>query len=110
MVSAIETIIISKEFTDAPGARNVDEGTYSGEAFLTKILKPKFEQALKENFTILIDLDNTEGYATSFLEEAFGGLSRIYGADVVFNHLDFKSEDEPLLKDEINMYIKEANL
>ena len=110
MEATIETLIIAKDFTPAPGARNVDEGAYSGEEFLTKLLKPHFERALQEGFTILIDLDNTEGYATSFLEEAFGGLARIYGSQKVLENLEFKSEDEPLLIDEIKMYIQEANL
>jgi hypothetical protein len=110
MEATIETLIIAKEFTSAPGARNIDEGTYSGEEFLRQLLKPLFDKALEEDFTILVDLDNTEGYATSFLEEAFGGLSRIYGSQKVLDHLEFKSEDEPLLIDEIKMYIQEANL
>lgn len=110
MEATIETLIIAKEFTPAPGARNVDEGAYSGEEFLTQLLRPRFEKAIQEDFTILIDLDNTEGYATSFLEEAFGGLARIYGSQKVLDHLEFKSEDEPLLIDEIKMYIQEANL
>ncbi len=110
MEAVIETLIIAKDFTPAPGARNVDEGSYSGEEFLNKVLKPRFERALAEDFTILVDLDNTEGYATSFLEEALGGLARIYGPEKVLNHLDFRSEDEPLLIDEIKMYIQEANL
>jgi hypothetical protein len=110
MEAVIETLVISRVFTSAPGARNVEEGSYSGEEFLNKILKPHFEKALEKDFTILVDLDNTEGYATSFLEEAFGGLARIYGPEKVLNHLDFKSEDEPLLIDEIKMYIQEANL
>jgi hypothetical protein len=109
MEAVIEILNIAKEFTPAPGARNVDEGPYSGEEFLNKVLKPKFENALAEDFTILVDLDNTEGYATSFLEEAFGGLARMYGSEKVLNHLEFKSDDEPLLIDEIKMYIQEAN-
>ncbi len=108
MTATIEKIIISKDFIEAPGARNIDEGKHSGEAFLKKLLLPKFEKALKENTILLIDLDNTEGYATSFLEEAFGGLARIYGSEKVLSHIDLKTEDEPLLKDEIEMYILDA--
>jgi hypothetical protein len=58
---------------------------------------------------LLIDLDDAEGYATSFLEEAFGGLARKYGAKAVLELLSFKSEDEPLLVDEIILYINDAN-
>lgn len=104
-----DTITISKDFTEAPGSRNVEEGNFSGEAFLKSILRPRFEEAIKNEITLLIDLDNTEGYATSFLEEAFGGLARIHGSDKVLKTLQFKSVDEPLLIEEITLYIKKAN-
>jgi hypothetical protein len=101
-------IIIAEEFANTPGARNIDEGSFSGEEFLQKALLPAFKHALKEGQTILIDLDGAEGYATSFLEEAFGGLARIYEPNKVLEILEFKSFDEPLLEDEIKLYIKEA--
>ncbi len=108
MNTVAEILSIAKQFNSAPGARNVDEGDFSGEEFLKKLLIPAFEKAVKEDNILLIDLDNTEGYATSFLEEAFGGLARIYGIQKVLDHVDFKSEDEPLLIDEIKMYINDA--
>ena len=103
------TINIAKAFASTPGARNIVEGSYSGEEFLKNKLLPMFDQAIAEGSTLLIDLDNTEGYATSFLEEAFGGLARKYNSKKVLNVLQFKSDDEPLLIEEIGMYIKEAN-
>jgi STAS-like domain of unknown function (DUF4325) len=110
MAAVAEQIIISiaKDFTRTPGARNIDEGAYSGEEFLDKILLPKFLEAIKEKCVLFIDLDDTEGYATSFLEEAFGGLARKYDSQQVLDHIDFKSNDEPLLIEEIKLYIKEA--
>ncbi len=99
---------IAEHFANTPGSRNIDEGSYSGEEFLNTTLLPKFKQAIEDKCTILIDLDNTEGYATSFLEEAFGGLSRMYSAKIVLSTLEFKSLDEPLLVKEIITYIKEA--
>jgi hypothetical protein len=101
-------IKISEEFTETPGARNIEEGSFSGEEFLHKSLLPKFKQALKERCTILVDLDDTEGYATSFLEEAFGGLARLYSPKQVLAVLEFKTDDEPLLEEEIKSYIKDA--
>jgi hypothetical protein len=56
-----------------------------------------------------VDLDGTMGYATSFLEEAFGGLARKHPDEEVLNHLRFCSKDEPYLIDELTQYIKEAN-
>jgi hypothetical protein len=95
-------------FSDTPGSRNVDEGKYSGEKFLKDILLPKFEEAIHDQHNLFIDLDDAEGYATSFLEEAFGGLARIHPIDLVLSTLEFKSDDEPLLIEEIKSYIQQA--
>lgn len=104
------TIHIATDFARTPGSRNEEEGAFSGEEFLNNMLKPKFEQAEQEGAILLVDLDDTEGYATSFLEEAFGGLARIFTPKRVLKTLEFKSDDEPLLIDEIISYIKEATL
>lgn len=102
-------ISLAEQFANTPGARNIDEGEFSGEAFLHSCLLFHFKEALSHDGVLLIDLDNTEGYATSFLEEAFGGLARMFDAETVLNHIEFKSDDEPLLIEEIKTYIKEAN-
>ena len=100
---------VAKEFTDAPGPRNREQGDFSGEQFLDDLLRPRFKLALERNVILSIDLDGTEGYATSFLEAAFGGLSREFGAEKVIQHVEFKSEDEPFLIDEIKKYVREAS-
>ncbi len=102
-------ISLAEQFANTPGARNIDEGEFSGEAFLHSCILSHFKEALSNDSVLLIDLDNTEGYATSFLEEAFGGLARMFDAETVLNHIEFKSDDEPLLIEEIKTYIKEAN-
>jgi hypothetical protein len=99
---------VSKEFSETPGPRDRSEGAYSGEQFLEELLRPAFMKALAAKERLFIDLDGTEGYATSFLEAAFGGLARLYSAEQIFGVLEFKSEDEPYLLDEIKQYIKDA--
>lgn len=103
-------IKIATEFSDAVGARNINEGLFSGEEFLNKKLLDEYISAVNGNYKILIDLDDSEGYATSFLEEAFGGLARVYGSNEVLKVLVFKSNDEPLLIEEIKSYIRDANI
>jgi len=102
------TINIFEEFTDIPGARYDSEGQFSGKSFLETLLLPRFKEAVGLDAKLIINLDNGEGYATSFLEEAFGGLTRIFGTEQVLKHLEFISFDEPLLIEEIKNYILEA--
>jgi hypothetical protein len=99
---------IAREFSDAPGPRSREEGDFSGELFLDELLRPRFEEALRGNSKLLVDLDGAEGYATSFLEGAFGGLARLYDADIVLRTLQLKSDDEPHLPAEIKQYILDA--
>lgn len=103
------TIKISTDFSDTPGARHRDEGKYSGEEFREDMLEKDFLQAKENGEKLVIDLDGGYGYPTSFLEEAFGGLARIYPPKEVLDVLDFISNDEPSLIDDIKDYIKNAN-
>ena len=101
-------INICNDFTDTPGARYRSEGDFSGEEFRETILIPKYEEAVKSKQQLKIELDGGYGYATSFLEESFGGLARIYQIQEVLDTLLFVSEDEPSLIEEITEYIKNA--
>lgn len=97
-------IHIAEEFSDAPGARYYEDGDNSGQEFREKFLEKNFN-----NYEIIIiNLDDTEGYATSFLEEAFGGLARKFNKTEVLKKLEFISEDEPDLIEEIKEYINNA--
>jgi hypothetical protein len=42
----MEKIIIATEYTTSPGAREADEGNFSGHDFLEKFLLPKFKFVL----------------------------------------------------------------
>jgi len=98
------TISIAKDFTTTPGARYKTDGPFSGELFREKLLEPLFkDQTASEE--IVVDLDGTAGYATSFLEESFGGLARKFGKTRIRQRLKFKSEDDPSLIIEIEKYI-----
>ena len=60
---------------------------------------------------LLVDLDGTAGYGTSFLEEAFGGLVRVnrLSLGIVTKHLEIKSQEETYLMDDIAQYMKDAH-
>jgi STAS-like domain of unknown function (DUF4325) len=97
------TITIANDFSKSPGPRLKVEGAFSGEKFREEILTPKVAEALRDSKVLLIDLDGTAGYGTSFLEEAFGGLIRhdMYSYEDLKKILRFKSQEEPYLIEEV---------
>ncbi len=92
------TINIAEEFSDAPGARYIDDGPDSGELFYQKVLKPKFKSALELHTDLIVDMDGTFGYATSFISESFGNLSKDFGALKVLEVLKIKSDEDSEIK------------
>lgn len=112
MISTLErsvtTINIATQFSEVPGPRSRDEGPDSGQEFLETLLLPAFREAVENKGKVYINLDGTEGYATSFLESSFGGLARMYNPEQVLQILEFKSDEEPYLIEEIKIYIREA--
>lgn len=101
-----KTIDIGKMFSRYPAGRFPSDGPFNGELFRNTILIPE----LKKNQIIAIELDDTAGYGSSFLEEAFGGLVREgISHKIIKNNIFFNSEDESLVE-EINEYIDDAIL
>jgi len=101
------TISVSKQFTDTPGGRKRQDGMFSGEEFRESFLEAEFAPGKQE--IIEVDLDGCEGFATAFLEEVFGGLARQFGSEAVGKRIKIISTDEPLLVDEVERYIRNAN-
>jgi hypothetical protein len=101
------TINIAKDFSTTPGARYKADGPCSGEEFREKLLEKHFQDT-GNDYEITVILDGTEGYATSFLEEAFGGLARIYGKARCLRRFKFVSNEESSLVDEIVKYIQDV--
>ena len=101
------TINIATDYTKTPGGRFISEGEYSGQDFREKVLKPKFLQALENNDQLTVILEGGYGYATSFLEEAFGGLAREMRNSKI-KDIIIISEEEPQLISKIQQYITDA--
>ena len=97
---------ISEKYTDSPGGRNITEGPFSGEDFRKKVLEPFF-QTKKDGDKLIIDLDDLNGYPSSFFEEAFGGIARIYKPEEVIKSLKFSCTDDPLVVDDMISYINQ---
>lgn len=102
-------ITLATDFSITPGPRSIVEGPFSGEKFRDEILAPRFLAALENGGTLTVNLDGAVGYGTSFLEEAFGGLARLYGIQEVKQTIRIISNEEPYLKDDVMQYIDEAN-
>lgn len=103
-------INIANDYTRTPGSRYRIEGIYSGEDFRDTILLPKYKEAIQSNERLVINLDGGYGYATSFLEEAFGGMARALKSKDFLDKIDFISEDEPALIEEIKKYVSAAEI
>jgi hypothetical protein len=74
-MSTEKKINIAKDFSQFPAGRYANDGPYTGEGFRKKILVT----ALKKYDCVVVSIDGTLGYGSSFLEEAFGGLVRDEG-------------------------------
>ena len=99
---------IAREFTLFPGPRFRTEGEHSGQEFREDLLRPRFLDAQRAGGVLHVDLDGTVGYATSFLEEAFGGLAREFGPEKVTKGIEIICNDEPYLEDQVRDYILRA--
>lgn len=99
-------ISIAKQFSEFPTGRFYSDTDVSGQAFREKFLVPR----LKAGDSLLIDLDDVEGFGSSFLDEAFGGLIRLEGfrLNELNKNIKFKSEEDPSLIVEINGYLSDA--
>ena len=100
-------INIAQDYTKTPGGRFITEGNFSGEDFRKRILEPKFLEAQQKGEKLTVILDGGYGYATSFLEEAFGGLARDLHDKSILN-IELISEEEPSLVEKILSYIRDA--
>jgi hypothetical protein len=102
-------INVAQDFSDAPGARYIEDGDSSGEEFYIKLLRDKFQEALDKKVKLIVDLDGTYGYATSFISEAFGSLSNDFGPETVLKNIEIKSDEDTRLKDYTIQLIKDPN-
>jgi hypothetical protein len=99
-------IKIATDFAEKVGHRFRSTGGKSGEEFRQDLL----ENLMKDETVskIEIDMDDTWGYPSSFLEEAFGGLVRIFGIDLVRKKIEIISTQDESLYERILKYVNNA--
>lgn len=101
----MKKIQIATDFSRHPAGRNVTDGPKSGEHFRQQFLEPLFKNGEHQ---IVLELDGTRGYGSSFLEEAFGGLVRCgLSKDQILSTIMFVTT-KPSLIQEIKEYIQKA--
>ena len=104
----MKTIKIATEYSQTPLGRYAADGEFNGTRFREEFLKP----ALQTDPPVEVDIDGTEGYGSSFLEEAFGGLVRegYFKSDDLKDKLKIRSADPDFdfYRALIWKYIKEA--
>lgn len=83
------------DFSRRPGPRYCEQGPSSGEEFYDDFLNPWFKEALNSSMVLEVVLDGTDGYLTSFIDEAFGRLVYDFGIDCVKSQLSVVSQVEP---------------
>lgn len=95
-------IKVSSDFSMYPGARYYTDGEFSGQEFFDKLLDPKFEEALNNKEILCVNLDGTNGFASSFLDESFRRLREKYGEEKVQKNLSIISNEFPKYITKIN--------
>lgn len=81
-------INIARDFSKVPVGRYYTDGPNSGQRFREEFLVPNLKKG-----DVVVILDGTEGYPSSFIEEAFGGLltAGIGNADYIRKHLSVRA-------------------
>lgn len=100
-------INISTDFSEYPAGRFKVDGPKSGEAFRDELLAP----AINDHDVVEVTFDGAMGYGSSFLEEAFGGLVRVskFSRDILHQKLKLLYKEDPVVIDEVWMYIDSAH-
>ena len=98
-------------YTDSPGCRYESEMPFSGERFRKEFLHPQLNNAIWHDEVLVVNLDGAYGYATAFIDEAFGGLIRVEGEILaeIEPHLEIVSKEEPFLIEEIRRCMEKSS-
>lgn len=100
-------INVARDFSEEPGARYYTDGPKSGQEFFETLLLPKFEDVKDDAQSVLVvNLDGTWGYASSFISGAFGELARKFGAALVLKKIRLISDDDTSLTETVINEIK----
>jgi hypothetical protein len=97
----MKAISVLEQFSEFPGLRNCNISDKSGEEFYHKVLNKEFKESYEKREKLVVNLDATAGYASSFLDEAFGNLVYDFTLDNVKKYVEIISIQEPHWKEMI---------
>jgi hypothetical protein len=89
------TISVLEHFSEFPTLRHCNISDKSGEEFYHTVLNKAFKEAYEKGEKLVVNLDATAGYASSFLDEAFGNLVYDFTLDIVKKNVEIISDQEP---------------
>ena len=87
--------LIIANYTEYPGPRYSVQGDSSGEEFYHNVLNTAFAKAYTSKNKLEVVLDGTAGFASSFLDEAFGNLVFDFSISIVSQYIHIISKQEP---------------
>jgi hypothetical protein len=87
--------IIISEYSEYTGPRYCDQGDKSGEDFYHKELNSAMFNAINQDTKLIVNLDGTAGYLSSFLDESFGNLVFDFTLEIVRKRVKIISFEEP---------------
>jgi hypothetical protein len=96
----MKVINIAKEFSPYPVGRFYGDGPDSGQRFREEFLEPP----LSAGDSVEVHLSGTEGFGSSFLDEAFGGVVRKFNFtdEDVRKRLILVADDDPVDQSYLN--------
>lgn len=103
-MSTFELYAFAEEFTDTPGGRDRSEGDDSGEQFFQEVLEPRYRAGRKTIF----DMRDVYGFATGWLDGAFGEFAYRYGAGTFREYFRIKNDEDPTLLVEVDECLERA--
>ena len=92
---------IRDKYSEYTGLRHCNISDNSGEDFYHKVLNQEFKEALENQEKLSVVLDKVDGYASSFLDEAFGNLVYDFTLINVKKYIEITSNQEPHWKEMI---------
>lgn len=109
------TIDMASEFSRHPAGRVKADGPDNGERFRSEHLVPVLQAAMKASvLEVVVDIDGCRSFGSSFLEEAFGGLSRVpsfpFLDAIKILKIRSKKPHLQIYKDAIHEYLADAKI